>query len=332
MKSIRLLTLLGIIFATFSCTPVSKTNGVKVAYPSKDIIGEGAMWMPETGKLFWIDIWNGTLHEMDEATGNVTDHDLGKMVGTITPYNGDTILVALTGEIALYDTKSKTKIHLADFEPEMEGYRPNDGKCSPEGRFWIGLMKIENFDTTGGLYMLDHDLSLKKVLHGQIIPNGIVWNNEGNKMFYIDTWRSVIEEYDYDTATGNINFVRTLVNVPLEMGMPDGMTIDDEDNLWVAHWGGSAVCKWNGKTGELIEKIDIDAPNVATCTFGGANQDVLYINSARSGLSDEDLEKYPDSGSLFCLKLDKGVKRYNHYAFKINKNDTISSEKFFILK
>ena len=44
------------------------------------------------------------------------------------------------------------------------------------------------------------------------------------------------------------------------------------------------------------------------CAFGGSRLDVLYITTARSGLSEEQLEEYPLSGSLFyCKPGAKGV-------------------------
>lgn len=299
-----------------SCESQKCGYTVEVAYPSQDIIGEGVTWMPESEKLVWVDIWQGVLHELDQKTGNHTEHKFqDNMVSTVTPYKGDTVLLSLIGEIVLYDMKSKTTTKISNLVPEMVGYRPNDGKCSPEGRFWVGIMKIENYDETGGLYVLNQDLTLRKALDKQIIPNGIVWNKKGDKMYYIDSARSVVEEYEYNQADGEIKFLRTVVKIPTEQGLPDGLTIDDQDNLWVALWGGYGVNKYSVETGELMDRIEVGVPNVATCTFGGKNQDILYINSARSGLSAEELEKYPLSGSLFKVKLDKGVKRYNHHAF-----------------
>lgn len=315
MKKITFSAIIASLFMCVSCTNQPTATVVEVAYPSQDIIGEGVTWVPSSEKLFWVDIREGVLHELEEKSGTHVQHNFETMVSTVTPYKGDTLLLSLIGKVILYDTKSKTSVKIADLCPEMEGYRPNDGKCSPEGRFWVGMMKIENYDTTGGLYMLDHDLTLKKMLGGQIIPNGIVWNLKGDKMLYIDSARSVVEEYDYDATTGDIKFNRTLVTVSEQPGLPDGMTIDDEDNIWVAIWGGKSVIKYNGKTGEIMEKIEIPALNPATCTFGGENQDVLYINTARDGMSEEQLKEYPLSGSLFKVQLEKGVKRYNHHAF-----------------
>ena len=92
------------------------------------------------------------------------------------------------------------------------------------------------------------------------------------------------------------------VNIPEGTGSPDGMTIDCNDNLWVAQWGGGGVYCYNPYTGDLLTKIVVPAPHVASCAFGGDKLDTLYITTARAGLSKEQLEEYPLSGSVFCCK------------------------------
>ena len=58
-------------------------------------------------------------------------------------------------------------------------------------------------------------------------------------MYYIDTDRQAISRFDFDSKSGKItNEIREHVIVKKENGHPDGMTIDNEGNLWVAHWGG----------------------------------------------------------------------------------------------
>ena len=37
-----------------------------------------------------------------------------------------------------------------------------------------------------------------------------------------------------------------------EMGFPDGMTIDTENNIWVACYGGSRIFQFDPNTGMLI--------------------------------------------------------------------------------
>jgi sugar lactone lactonase YvrE len=69
--------------------------------------------------------------------------------------------------------------------------------------------------------------------------------------------------------------------------------------LWVALWQGGAVSRWNPVTGELLQVVEVAAPNVTSCAFGGPSLDQLYATTARNGLSEEALAQYPLAGGLF---------------------------------
>jgi sugar lactone lactonase YvrE len=59
------------------------------------------------------------------------------------------------------------------------------------------------------------------------------------------------------------------------------------------------VTKWNPNTGKLLEQIPVPALQTSSCVFGGRDMNELYITSARKGMSEENLKKYPLSGGLF---------------------------------
>ena len=85
------------------------------------------------------------------------------------------------------------------------------------------------------------------------------------------------------------------------MGFPDGMCIDQDGMIWVAHWNAFCVARWHPETGQMITKIDIPAPRVSSCTFGGKDLSTLFITTARKGLSEAELSKYPASGAVFTV-------------------------------
>ena len=82
------------------------------------------------------------------------------------------------------------------------------------------------------------------------------------------------------------------------MGLPDGMDIDRDGNLWIAHWGGWCVGKWNPRTGELLEKVEVPVCRVASCGFGGRNFEDLYIVTCSEVLP-ADGKPQPDAGCIF---------------------------------
>jgi sugar lactone lactonase YvrE len=79
------------------------------------------------------------------------------------------------------------------------------------------------------------------------------------------------------------------------------MTSDTQGNLWIAMWGGAQATKWNPNSGELLEQIHIPALHTSSCVFGGRDMNELFVTSARHGMSQADLERYPLSGGLFKI-------------------------------
>jgi sugar lactone lactonase YvrE len=128
-------------------------------------------------------------------------------------------------------------------------------------------------------------------------------------MFFIDSKEYCVFAYDFDLGTGEITNKKVELIIDKEMGMPDGMTIDDEDNLWIALWGGNSVIKYNTSKNKITDIIEVDAPNVTSCTLGGEKLSTLFITTATEELTSDQLLKFPLSGSLFSYNPNvKGVK------------------------
>ena len=262
-------------------------------------LGEGALWHQKEQLLYWVDIEGKELHLYDPATGQDREIPVGARIGTVVPTQDGQALVALQNGIHLLHLDSE-KLTLVDNPLRgTPSLRFNDGKVDPAGRFWVGSMHLDGKKNAAALYRLNHDGTVQQVLDDISISNGIVWSANRKTMYYIDTPTRTIKAYDYDDATGDLSNPRVVVEVPEEAGFPDGMSIDAEGKLWVAHYGGHSVIRWDPNNGRMMQKVELPAPNVTSCAFGGENLDVLYITTAREGLSEEQLREYPLSGGLF---------------------------------
>lgn len=267
------------------------------------ILGEGTVWHPIEKVLYWVDITGEKLHRYDPVKKKNKTYPTGSMIGTVIPAAGEfSVLLAL--ETGIYGMAGDGVLHqLASYPNELPENRFNDGKCDPFGRFWVGTMNKKVVKGAGNLYMFDGKAFTVKQA-GVTISNGIVWSSDGQTMYYIDTVEQCIFAYDFNLPTGELSNRRVAIKVPAELGAPDGMTIDSEGMLWVAQWGGNAVIQWDPNTGEQLRVIDVPTPHVTSCAFGGADLKTLFISTAKEGLSDEQLQEYPLSGSLFQIDLD----------------------------
>jgi len=292
----------------------SQTPQAELVLDSQATLGEGAIWNYKTETLLWVDIEQGILNEFDPETAENRSFDMNQRIGTVVPVDKGGVLVALEDGIYKFDLVEEKLEKVAHPEEGTEDIRYNDGKCDPGGRFWVGSMGLDQKDGRAALYRIDADYRWKTMIDEVTISNGIVWSPDKTRMYYIDTPTQKVTGYDYDNETGKISNPEVTVTIPDSLGYPDGSTMDSEGMLWIAMWGGQAVTRWNPETGALLERIRVPALNVTSCAFGGKNLETLFITSAKAGMSEEQLEQFPQSGGLFKVK--PGVKGMKASFFK----------------
>ncbi len=277
-------------------------------------VGEGPLWDEQAQVLYWVDIMGNQLCIYDPVKKQNTALDVGQPVGTVVVRESGGLMLALQHGLASFDLKSHEVKILMDPEAHLPDNRFNDGKCDPAGRFWAGTMAFAATKGVGSLYCMDTDLSVRKMLGEISISNGILWSLDQRTMYYIDSLKQDIRAYDFEVRTGDIANERVVCRFSEEMGLPDGMAIDAEGMLWVAHYNGSRVCRWNPQDGQVLETIPLPVSRVTACAFGGPDLDQLYITSASQGMSPEEWQKEPHAGGLFVCS--PGVKGVPTFRFK----------------
>jgi sugar lactone lactonase YvrE len=246
----------------------------------------------------------GRVHEFQPGTGHKHTFEVGQFVGTVVPRADGDLMLAVQNGFASLDLATGRLEIVHDPEADLPGNRFNDGKCDPAGRFWAGTMAMEgNNAGRGSLYVLEAGGKARKALAGVSISNGIVWSLDNTTMYYIDTPTQRVDAFDYDLDSGAIGNRRTAITIPVADGAPDGMTIDAEGMLWVAHWGGWRVTRWDPQTGAQLQTLKLPVSQVTSCAFGGPDLDELYITSARIGLDKTELARQPLAGALFRARL-----------------------------
>lgn len=278
---------------------------VELLYDIKATLGEGPVWDARTGTLYWIDILSKSVY----ANADILV-ELDEFIGCLAPRKRGGLILALSGTSRAVEgrfsfwtceTDPVRMTFLSALTGEPADNRFNDGKCDPRGRFLAGTMDMGEKDPHGSLYSFDGK-SVLKLLDGVTISNGLAWSPDYKTFYYIDTPTRTVRAFDYDLETGVIASPREAVRVPESLGWPDGMTSDLQGNLWIAMWGGAQVTKWDPALGQLLERILVPAKNVSSCAFGGRNMNELYITSARKGLDEAALSRYPLTGSVFRLE------------------------------
>jgi sugar lactone lactonase YvrE len=287
------------------------TGQIELVIDAKAALGEGPHWDPVEGKLYWVDVDGRELRVYDPLAGSEDIYSFNKKVSAAIPAAGGGWILVLQDGIYRYQTRQPLEL-LALVEAELPGNRLNDAKCDSRGRLWFGSMNMKNTGKDGSLYVMESGGEVRQVLSGIGISNGLAWDDSRGLMYYIDTLTFSVEVLDYSLQDGSVSVRRPVIRFAEGEGWPDGMTIDSEGMLWIAHWAGGCVSRWNPLTGEQTRKIEVPAHYVTSCTFGGEQLDELYITTARGGMSPEELERWPLAGGLFKIRPGvKGLKANN---------------------
>ena len=256
--------------------------------------GEGPLWDDREQVLWWVDIPSRALHRYDPATGRDTVRELNQMAGAVALREAGGLVLAVQEGFAELGERGLELI--AAVESDRPDMRMNDGYCDLRGRFWAGTMSLGRRGPFGGLYRLDPDHQVTKMLGGVGTSNGIDWSPDGRTMYYIDSFLQTIDAFDVEPASGRLSNRRTLIRYTPEGGHGDGLVVDAEGHLWVALWDGSAVHRYTAQ-GELELVIEVPATRVTKPAFGGPELEDLYITTAAVGHPEE-----PLAGDLFRLR------------------------------
>jgi sugar lactone lactonase YvrE len=262
-----------------------------VALRSHDELGEGPVWLPETGELLRVDIAAGVLHRWAPATGKAERVEAGDCVTAAVPRRDGGLVVARRHGVELWDDTGESRT-LVELERDRAGNRCNDAKADPAGRLWVGTMSTTREAGAAALYRVQADGRATPVIPGTTVSNGIGWSPSGTRMYFADSPTGRIDVLDYDRATGAVRDRRPFAAI--DAGIPDGLTVDAEGAVWIALFGGGQVRRY-APDGTLAAVAELPVDNPTSVTFGGPDLATLYVTSARG-------DGAPLAGAVFALE------------------------------
>jgi sugar lactone lactonase YvrE len=274
---------------------------VSVWSPEPGLLSEGARWHEQRQQLLWVDILGRRIHRAtltrDGQPGRIETVELDRDVGVVAPAAAGGYVVAATLSFLFVD-ESGTVTELASLADAPSGVRFNDGACDERGRFWVGTMAYDKSPGAGALYRLELDGSISTMLTGLTIPNGIGWSPDGAVMYLNDSGTGCLYKFDVDQSTGEPRNRRTLVAFEQPGPAPDGLTVDDQGDIWVAVYDGWAVHHYS-PDGNLLGGVVLPIAQVTSCAFGAADRGTLFVTTGREDLDGRALALQPDAGRVF---------------------------------
>jgi sugar lactone lactonase YvrE len=267
-------------------------------------LGESPVWDERSQGLYWVDILGGNIHYwVPGGDGHLQTWNLGQQIGCIAlRRDAHGLIAGLEASVSLISLHPLAIHPIAHPEAASPGNRCNDGKCDKAGRFWVGTCDRALEHATGWLYRLDTIAQLERVAGPFTCTNGPAFSATGRTLYCVDSPARAVFALALDAAGRLLETRLFLQFSDPSWGYPDGVTCDVEGCLWIAHWGGGRVSRF-GPNGRLIESIRVPASQVTSCAFGGADWKTLFISSAATGLSAEEVAR-TSAGAIFAVDVD----------------------------
>lgn len=266
-------------------------------------LGEGTIWDPVAGVLWWIDIYGPTIHRFDPGTGENRHWRAPEYLGCIGLRAKGGLVLTMASGFYFFDPESGGFTAIADPEPDLADTRFNDGKTDRFSHFWSGSM----FEAPGktatkiaSLYRLDVQGHLTKMLDGIGCSNGLAWSPDGRVMYFTDSYTHFVWAFDYAPEAGTIGNRRVFIDLTDRGYIVDGSTVDADGNYWLTVPFKGKVLAYDA-AGKQIAEVDMPCDLPTCCEFGGTDLRTLYVTTARYRRSDADLAGQTAPGGLFAI-------------------------------
>jgi sugar lactone lactonase YvrE len=256
-------------------------------------LGEGPLWHPSRGQLFWFDILGKKL--LTQSASGPQEWAFDEHVSAAGWIDDETLLIASETGLMRFSLATGENSLVVPLEENNEITRSNDGRADPWGGFWIGTMGKNAEPQAGGIYRFFNG-ELRKLVHDVTISNSICFAPDHSVAYFTDTPTHKIMKIALSPEDGwPSGDAQTFIDLTAEKLIPDGSVVDNEGYLWNAQWGAGRVARY-GPDGSLISAHNVHASQTTCPAFGGENLKTVYVTSASDGLDGS------QDGKTFCFE------------------------------
>jgi sugar lactone lactonase YvrE len=214
--------------------------------------------------------------------------------------DGRLLVVSMT-ERNLYRLDPEGLRVAADLSPHIPWFL-NDMAVGPRGHAYIGDI---GFDYYGGqafrparLWLVTEAGDMRPVADAMYSPNGPVITPDGRVLIVAESSAARLTAFDIESS-GLLANRRVWAELP--GGVPDGIGLDADGNVWAAMYGGKAVWRCAEGTG-VTKRVHMERDTFA-CAIGGSDMRTLFVATAPS--HDPDDCRRMRAGRIEIVNLDR---------------------------
>ena len=291
-----------------------------ISQPSE--LGESPFWHPDEQTLYWVDIPARQICRAKPLAATLERWAMPSEPGCIAPARGHGksagLVIALRDGIYRAHQWAGALQLLAPAAHDPATTRFNDGKADPLGRFWAGTIFEPKDAARAQLFSLDCRGGRAPVLElkagDATTANGLAWSPDAATLYWADTPSHAIRAWDWSAPTNQMSHERVFrqwpgkpegwqSGMPGYGGRPDGAAVDVQGNYYVAMYEGARLLKLS-PGGEVLAEFAVPAQCPTMPCFGGDDFKTLYLTTARHQRPADELQRWPDAGCIFSMRVE----------------------------
>jgi sugar lactone lactonase YvrE len=270
---------------------------MSVVYDSRAcLLGEGPLWHPQRGQLFWFDIMGKRL--LTRSPSGPREWQFAEYVSAAGWIDHDHLLIASETRLFRFGLEDGARTDICALEAGNPVTRSNDGRADPQGGFWIGTMGKLAEPGAGAIYRYYRG-ELRRLFASITISNTICFAPDGRHAYFADTSDAKVMRVALGDGGWPIGKPALFLDLAPEGLHPDGAVVDADGVIWIAQWGAGRVAAYS-PDGRFLRSIGFDAPQTSCPAFGGPDFGTLFCTTARQGMGREALAQFPASGQTFA--------------------------------
>lgn len=241
------------------------------------VLGECPLWHSAEQVFYWTDIEAGQLYRLNLPNLRAEVCYEGPKVGGFTvQQDGSLLLFRDRGNIAVWRDGAVVAQVIDEIEEVVAvGGRFNDVLAAPDGSVLCGSCSPQ---APGKLYRLEPDGSLSTLLENVGMSNGMAFYDNGARFLHTDSGNATIRAYRFGSAPFGEG--QPWLDLSAGPGVPDGLTIDADDQVWSARWEGGGVFVYSLQ-GQELRFLQLPTPKCTSVTFGGPELDTMLVTTAQ---------------------------------------------------
>lgn len=277
------------------------TQNVSVFVEAEYELGESPMWCERDERFYWVDILGQSLWSATESGDNLKNWKFDCPVASVLPSVGTGVVLLLSDRVVRFDPQIAVVTECWAKPQEGDQTRFNDAKVDTKGVLWAGTMRSDGTGEKGSFFRFSPNGEILWADGNYSVTNGPAFSPDGRFAYLADSMNRIIYRLILCPQTGMPLRKHMFTRVDQFEGVPDGMTVDADGNLWVAMFGAARVAIY-AESGSRIETIPLPVPMATSVCFGGRQMNRLLITTARIAMHQSVTDAFPLSGSVFLVE------------------------------